>query len=270
MQEQFELAAGSVKGTEHQRLGKNNQDGYYSINLQGKNLIAVVCDGCGSGQHSEVGAKIGARLLVETIRRSLPYREGFWQDIHAKVLMQLRNFAQGFGDNLADIVNDYFLFTVVGILIIPEGAFIFAIGDGVFAINREVVQLGPYANNAPPYLGYGILDEVNQNWQFQVHRTLPISEVKSILIGTDGVSGLIKSESLNLPGKSEMVGEISQFWREDRYFMNSDNIRRRLSLINREVTYPNWEERSLLKQGGLLPDDTTLLVIRRKKLLSNP
>jgi hypothetical protein len=86
--------------------------------------------------------------------------------------------------------------------------------------------------------------------------------VESILIGTDGVSDLIKAANCNLPGKSELVGEIGQFWEDDRYFKNPDAIRRQLALINREVTKPDWPEHQLTKEVGLLPDDTTLVVMR--------
>ena len=36
------------------------------------------------------------------------------------------------------------------------------------------------------------------------------------------------------------------------------------ALVNREVVRPNWEAQRLDRQGGLLPDDTTLIVLRRR------
>ena len=127
-----------------------------------------------------------------------------------------------------------------------------------------MTQIGPFPNNAPPYLAYSLCGY--PEWgHLQMHYQLPTQEVESILIGTDGVSDLIESQGSYLPGKPEKVGAITQFWQEDRYFKNLDMIRRRLSLINREVTKPDWQSQRLVKEVGLLPDDTTLIAIRRKR-----
>ena len=40
-------------------------------------------------------------------------------------------------------------------------------------------------------------------------------------------------------------------------------IRRRLSLINREIIQPDWINKNLTKTVGLLPDDTTLITIKK-------
>jgi serine/threonine protein phosphatase PrpC len=63
---QFEYASGSIIGRNHVFAGKNNQDAYRIVANE-KFIIAVVCDGCGSGKHSEVGAKLGARLVINAI-----------------------------------------------------------------------------------------------------------------------------------------------------------------------------------------------------------
>ena len=86
------------------------------------------------------------------------------------------------------------------------------------------------------------------------------------MIGTDGVFDLENSEERKIPGKEDLVGPISQFWQDKRYYNNPDMIRRSLSLINRCVTrIPKGEDGSLKIQheNGLLPDDTTIVAIRR-------
>jgi hypothetical protein len=57
---------------------------------------------------------------------------------------------------------------------------------------------------------------------------------------------------------------LSQFWEEDRYFRNPDALRRRLALINSEYTHLDREAGVLIREPGLLPDDTTLVAIRRR------
>ena len=63
--------------------------------------------------------------------------------------------------------------------------------------------------------------------------------------------------------KDELVGPLSQFWSEDRYFKNRDMLRRRLTIANRDVTRADWDERALIIEHGLLPDDTTIITGRR-------
>ncbi|HIK26542.1 MAG: protein phosphatase 2C domain-containing protein [Oscillatoriaceae bacterium SKW80] len=267
MKEQFEIAGGSVIGREHLRSGKNNQDAYWGI-CSADYAIAVVCDGCGSRAHSEVGAKIGARLTVEALAscaKKITIDDSFfWQQVQQDLLKKLQALACIMGGNFSQTLQDYFLFTIVGALVTPAGAWLFSIGDGIIAVNGTVTQLGPFPQNTPPYLAYGLLDSTSEAWQFQIHKTLPLDEVKSILIGTDGVKNFIEAAETNLPGKEEKVGSISQFWEQDCYFKNPDSVRRKLALMNREVTKPDWEGQQLVRTVGLLPDDTTLMVLRKR------
>ncbi|MDJ0616230.1 MAG: protein phosphatase 2C domain-containing protein [Calothrix sp. MO_192.B10] len=272
MQDKFELAGGSTIGREHLRLGKNNQDAYHWVSVE-STTIAVVCDGCGSGTHSEVGAKIGGRLVVEAILRNLP-QDGlsmdFWRRVHQDLLDSLGMIAASLGGELVPVVKEYLLFTIVGAVITSQETALFAIGDGVFALNGEVITIPPFPNNAPPYLGYGlitdaVLDMKAVDCQFRVHRQVPTSEVQSILIGTDGVEDLIGVADKCLPGKSDRVGEIAQYWEDNIYFRNPYGLNRRLALISHNSIKPDWEARRLIKQNGLLADDTTLVVIRRQQ-----
>lgn len=265
MQGTFEVAGGSILGRNHARQGKNNQDAYYSYNDEW-GTIAVVCDGCGSGSHSEVGAKLGAQLIVKTIAEQLKQTQSIdWERLKWEILDELKKSVKTIvGENsFEQTINNYFLFTVVGALVTSLETTIFAIGDGVIATNGKVIEIEPFPNNAPPYLAYSLL-KVGKAMDWQIYNQIPTENVSSILIGTDGVSDLIKAEDCCLPGKSDKVGAIAQFWREDRYFNNPDAIRRKLSLINREVTQIDWKTHSSTKIGGLLPDDTTLIAIRRK------
>ncbi|HEY9618759.1 MAG TPA: protein phosphatase 2C domain-containing protein [Crinalium sp.] len=273
MKAHFELAGGSITGREHLRTGKNNQDAYYWLALEDV-AIATICDGCGSGPHSEVGAKLGARMTVDTVQRFLSKQEfcidqpEFWQLVYRDLLHQCQTIADQLGGHFVQTVQDYLLFTIVGTVVTPTLTTVFALGDGVVIVNGDVLQIGPFANNAPPYLAYGLVqsalsDSVVNPLQFQILQTLPTQEIDSMLIGSDGVSDLIAVSDKPLPGQTESVGAIAQFWQQHRYFQNPDQVRRRLALMNREVTKPDWQTQRCIRQSGLLPDDTTLIVLRR-------
>jgi len=265
----FDIAAGSVTGRDHLWAGRNNQDAYSWACLD-QALLAVVCDGCGSGKHSEVGAQIGARLLVAAMTRALSHpTPAFWCRVRHAVLAQLRRLAEQMGGSLAHTVQDYLLFTVVGALVTPWRTFLFSLGDGVMMANGELIPLGPFPDNAPPYLAYALLDAKNCRapatpCEFQMQRILPTTAVQSIVLGTDGLEAFLHSATRPIPGKQVTVGPLSQFWQEERYFTNPDTVWRTLALVNREMVQPNWEAQRLDRHPGLLPDDTTLIVIRRR------
>lgn len=272
MPEYFEVAAGSILGKNHRRVGKNNQDAW-AILTPVQTIIAVVCDGCGSRPCSEVGSQLGAQLTVKTIATMLSAERTaeddlFWQDLHEALLEGVQDWQRRLGLD-SQLLLDYFLFTMMGCLMTPETTWVFGLGDGVFAINEQIQQIGPFADNAPPYLAYGLYwaEEKGTNpLQLQIYDQQPTNQVQSLLIGSDGVGDLIEAAEACLPGQVEQVGHLSQFWGCDRYFRNPDGVRRRLAQINREVIQPDWDTQQVRKIPGLLPDDTTLISIRRKSI----
>jgi serine/threonine protein phosphatase PrpC len=268
MKPQFEVAAGSVAGREHTRTGKNNQDAFAWDSLDDA-IVAVICDGCGSASHSEVGAQIGARIVVATLVRQLRcsqglVAEGFWAIVQRRILTRLRSLAHSLGGSWEKTVQQYLLFTILGAVITPAETTVFGVGDGIFAINGIVYPLGPFAHNAPPYLAYHLSPPPDLPLpSIQVHYQLPTADLQTLLLGSDGILDLKAAAQQLLPGKPEPVGDLCQFWQAP-YFRNPDRVRRRLSLINREVHQPDWSQQQLVKQPGLLPDDTTLVSIRRR------
>ncbi|MEM8642556.1 MAG: protein phosphatase 2C domain-containing protein [Cyanobacteria bacterium P01_G01_bin.54] len=252
----FQWTAASVQGRGHRRLARNNQDAVAVTQADG-HLIALVCDGCGSGAHSEVGAKIGVKLLqrVLTANLFLYPQASFWSAVRSHLLSQLKQLINRLDEDIAPIVSDYFLFTIVGAILTPTETTVFAIGDGVVAVNGEI-QTWDYPDNSPPYLTYALWQPNSSEWDWRFLHQGPTAEIQSLLVGTDGVQDLLKCGDRPLPGKTEPIGDLAQFWQDDRYFNNPDQLRRRLSLINRDVQMPS-------QQPGLLGDDTSLVVVRR-------
>jgi len=290
MDRQFEIAGGSITGRDHLRplLWRNNQDGFHWA-ITDKALIALVVDGCGSSLHSEVGAKLGVRIVIESVAGYIDAYERiafrcsskqlergvvfpFWEEVRKDVLARLRILAKEMDGNFLRTVNEYFLFSLVGALITSWGSSIFSIGDGVFFVNGEMTYIGPFSDNAPPYLAYGLIETSLKRGmdpdllEFKIHQVMPTFQLNSLLIGTDGAFELTRLAEENIPGKEEKVGPISQFWQDDRYFANFDQVRRRLALLNKSYSRPDWANKQMIREQSLLPDDTTIIVIRRKKI----
>lgn len=271
----FESAAGSVSGTKHAAAGRNNQDAWHVVRNE-RATIAIVCDGCSSGTSSEVGAHCGARLVAESLCRAVALHgpdvpaATLLEYVRKDVLSALSGLLRRMGERTPAIIEQYFLFTIVGVAILSSRTFIFALGDGIVAVNGEVINLGSFPNNEPPYIVYGIVETSLKKTspellRFRIVHELPTEAVQSILIGTDGVRDLIARADRLMPGRDEIVGPLSQFWTEDRYFRNRDMVRRRLFLLNRTTTSIDWQTQSVSKADGLLEDDTTLVVLRRRK-----
>lgn len=272
--DEFEAAAGSIVGRDHLRpFGwRNNQDSF-AIRMAENAMVAVVTDGCGSESKSEVGAVLGAALVAESLMKEFQLL-GEEADLtkllagaRRRMLAHVRLLANAMSRDFKRVIYDHFLFTVNGVLITKAETALFAVGDGVQFINSEPIRLGPFQDNTPPYLAYALLaapGEDDPANDFKVSMILSTEAVESLLIGTDGVEHLLAAESETLPGRSERIGPISQFWLEDRYFQNPDMVRRRLALIQNEHLVVDWREKAILRTPGRLPDDTTLVAIRRK------
>lgn len=286
----FETAAGSVAGRSHVIAGKNCHDAWY-VYHGGRFLITLVADGCGSGAHSEVGAKLGVQILGNALSERFDDGTGKIMRVNGMIYQEDMDFVLGSiqkdvlkildsvacqmgtgstARSIASIVNDFFLFTIVGAIILPGVSIFFSLGDGTMIVNGEKISLGPFEENAPPYLAYGsgyvktTLKETNPDaLNFVVNKILPTKDLEHFLIGTDGLDYFVAAAEKNMPGKSEQIGPLSQFWEEDRFFTNPDMVRRRLALINAESVVLDRQALCIKKEAGPLLDDTTLIAGRR-------
>lgn len=87
----------------------------------------------------------------------------------------------------AELISDCFLSTIVGSFMADDQIGFFGLGDGVLVINGEMVPLGPFQGNEPPYLAYSLLETrwTSEQLSFKIHRVLNAGELDSFLIGTD-------------------------------------------------------------------------------------
>ncbi len=274
----FELAQGGVTGKDHRPLATGSQDSSAYL-IAPESLIAVICDGCGSEPHSEIGAQLGAKLFVQSLAKQLSIdlssEEGARRILNRArdgTLRLISLLADNMGPSFIKIINNYFLFTMVGVVVYRDTALFFSFGDGVIVINGEVIQLGPFPDNKPPYMGYHLIkDQLETSLPpdyltFRIHRIMPIEQLNHCLIATDGLHHFMAAAEKRLPGKIELVGSVDQFWTQDKFFANPDMVRRRLFLANREVVTISPSGSSLHRELGHLDDDATLIVVRRKMI----
>lgn len=282
MLDKFELASGTTMGRDHRvRLAKNNQDGVCAF-VNTDLIVAVVTDGCSSGIHSELGAVLGAQLMVAAIKNNVRrvtfqthetrlVQPALWERIRQDVLAQLRSLALSLYSegSFTDFVTSHFLFTSLGVVITPLLSVFFGTGDGLIIVNNERFILEPNEGNEPAYLGYALLDSsqlsfTQEQLKLQIIRAVPTSELDHFLVGTDGATVLLGADKKLIPGRTVTVGPIDQFWTTERFFRNPFALGQYLTLLNTDSEKIDWDNRRVLKEPGLLFDDTTIVVGRRK------
>jgi len=233
----YEIAGGSVTGTMHLQplRWRNNQDAY-RWRAGADCLVAGVADGCSDGQYSEVGAHVGLGLMLKAAQRGYVkcfgalHSASFEQYIQNDLDYRLHLFAESMDLNKYGLF-DYLLFSIIGVVLSERTGCVFHCGDGYYFINGDKTQLGPYPDNKPQYFAYNLIwPDVWMRFAY-----FDVSKLESLLIATDGL--------VHVP-------DPSIFWTDDRFFRNKDQVRRQLALYNRK--------------DGILKDDTTLIVIRRK------
>src|SRR5437016_13422354 len=100
-------AAAAVLGARHLRAARNGQDSAAAWRGDGAAAV-VVCDGCGSGASSEVGARLGARLVIGALATRLAAGErpsAVWEGVRADVVGVLAQLP-------SDLIHDQLLFTI--------------------------------------------------------------------------------------------------------------------------------------------------------------
>lgn len=248
----FRITAGSIPGSDHTMPGKpgwkNNQDAYYLYTSEDF-TIGIVADGCGSGERSEVGASLGVKLLgamlTSSLARSLSFGNEFnnWNRLRMELLGQISVLARSMGESFSSIIGQYFLFSLLGFVVTDNVTTVFHAGDGSYMLNGRVTRLGPFPNNAPPYLLYSLLGDNDVDFQTI---TFPTQTVETIAVMTDGIDYISNVETV-----------LTEWLDSDAVFSNPDLLRRKLTVMNCEKIH------SGMLIPGPLKDDTTVVLARK-------
>ncbi len=240
-----EVAAGSVAGRVHRRLARPNQDAV-TWDRTRRGVVLVVCDGCGGAPRSEVGAALGVRLWSRALSARLDagaaVDAALFEAAGGDVLAHLAALVAAMADDPAAVVADHLMFTSLAAVVTPEAVAVHAIGDGVIAIGDVRHEVGPFPDNAPPYLARALLGErpAGVTW------TADPREVDLVAIASDGAGALPELRALAA----------------DVVFRNPAALTRRLSLLAEDAVEIDWDERRVVRRPALLDDDTTIAIAR--------
>ena len=201
--DQWKITAAVKVGRDHVDRGVNGQDAaVIRLDPATGTIYGIVCDGCGSGVHSEVGANLLANYAVANL---CSYGNlDAWQQ-ESLLFPALIRFVNNNIDTLrpsdptviAEIVNDFWCATLVGFIIKPKEIVIFHAGDGVYEITHnesepdQIVEIDE--DNAPRYLSYNCIpfpekfltDPSRIPKEFESH-WLNSQSTQRFMISTDG------------------------------------------------------------------------------------
>ena len=244
-------------GADHRRSGRPNQDAWY-VERSERALIGVVADGCGSAARSELGAWMGARLWARALAEELGEgRSGAldsdsetWARTSARCLEPLRALVHALPGSSPALVHEALLFTLVAFVLTPERLVVHAIGDGLVWLDGELRELGPFADNRPPYLAYGLTGATPP---VQIVHDLDPRELGTLILASDGAHELAAAAP----------GEGLEAFADPRYLARPHAIGRRLAQLNRERLAVDWSAEVVERSHGSLSDDTSVLVLGR-------
>jgi hypothetical protein len=177
----WQVALGSVRGTEHARLGRNNQDAVAAC-ARNARLAVAVADGCSEGAFSEVGARLVVRFLTHRACESARWGQELAAEVTDALVAWLYTLARGCGE-LEAFVQEQLLTTFLCAVARGDEALVFGVGDGVVQVDGATRVLDSGPDNAPPYVAYRMLPLGGA--PLTVHHEGP---ARRIALATDGMS----------------------------------------------------------------------------------
>ncbi len=206
------IALASVRGSEHARLSRNNQD---AIARCGS--AVAVADGCSEGRSSEVGARLVAGFIARRAAESTAFGAALANEVTDAVVAWLDALARGAGE-IVPFVQEHLLTTFLCAVVRDGQALVFGVGDGAFSVDGRTQLLDAGPDNAPPYVAYRL---VALEKSFRVNDAVCIHHLgpaRRIAIATDGAHPLFTS------------GWVSQAFDEPLTFRNPVALQRKLNL----------------------------------------
>lgn len=251
LRSRFSLAAGSVVGPQHARVGRNNQDAW-SAWVDDELAVLVVADGCSGGVASEVGAHLAARwVAAQAARRWSRERVGrhetFVGDLFDGLARELGVLASALAPEpkqVLTVVADLLLTTVLVALIDQDIASVFGVGDGLVVVNGAAVVLESDRQRGPEYLAYRLCDSADTGYDPRSIEPRLLAQVqtdalRALVLATDGAHALLPSRA----GPDRLTP-----------LFEDGAVARRPALLQKRLA-------GIAAEPGLLGDDVTLVAL---------
>jgi serine/threonine protein phosphatase PrpC len=171
----------SVRGPEHRRDNRPNQDAWLGRVARGVSL-AVVCDGLGSRPHSGAGSRAACRAVADATRH--------WADApEAPPDLLLRLIHALWNVRVHKTGRDESATTCLFAVVTKDGRLLLAqLGDGLVILNtpKGTTTLEPPAERfGNATTGLGIASDVRE---WRLHHERNFTGAATILLATDGVA----------------------------------------------------------------------------------
>lgn len=186
-------------GNDHIFAHKNCQD-FQKVAIDDDKIIAIVCDGCSEGDHSEVGANLLGNLLINRLKTNLLITSKSITDEVVFFNDELLNLLHVY-DRVNFIKHNFlstFIFSIIDLQL--NTLFIGRCGDGITIIN-DIVNCVDH-DDKPHYLAYAnipdkYLTSPRSELEGLIIKSYDLSTIKRIVIASDGLKPLLDKTDEN-------------------------------------------------------------------------
>ena len=264
----WELAWGTVQGRDHWLARRNAQDAVCTLSAR-EAIVVVVADGCGASPYSETGARLLASLLAPAIVRRVralgpaqPARAvdgGLAETLDS--LAALAGKASVDGRPPSTWIGDHLLATALVLVVTPRAAAVARVGDGVVGVNGNLTtHTSP--GNAPAYAAYRLLPPDvcaldRTSLALAIEWEGPSRALQSVVLATDGAAELPAADA-------DPHAALRAWLADDLLFARPLALGRRLAVLARAEHQADWERQVVHRRAGVLRDDTTVALLRRR------
>lgn len=224
----LQARVGQIIGRYHMQKQLNNQDAFAASQYNG-HMIGVVCDGCGSGDHSEVGAKLAAQYMhgqiVQMLNSDVPLDE-IPPRLYENTLQFLSYLITGVQpQNIPHYLSHHLLFTVIGVIVNKDGGVMFNAGDGLCVIDDQIDNID--MNNKPPYMAYHLLDPVLLG-DYTMPTTFDVRKIpadwQKLAIATDGFETALLPDIWGFTNPRGLQRKLNYWSNEEHRFQDDTTL----------------------------------------------
>ena len=231
--------AAAVTGARHLRAARNGQDAAAAWVGEVGAAVAV-CDGCSAGAGSELGARLGAALVVRALADRLAAGAAaddpqLWDAVRAEIAGARAALLAPQPDAAR---RDAVRFKIEAAAATRDAAAVWALGDGAYAVDGAPRALGPFPDNAPPYLAYDLEGAP------RAALLEPLRGARAIVVASDG-----------------LAPDALPAFAQPRFVAHADALRRELAVRARAGERIAWDERRVVHTPAALQDDGAVGVL---------